>query len=268
LRHELLPILEQYNPQIRQSLVKTALALQGDFDLLNELIEATWQKTVRSTGKEFVEFELSELKKLAPVLSRNLFRRAAFQLKPGMRDANFEALERVSTLKPVDLAGGLKTYLEGDSLYLTSNEGALPTDAWPQISEPFSVIAGRIALGNGWFITCQKIAGNNLYAEACNNSDRFTVWLDADLTGDRLSGRTAHSGDRFEPLGMPRQSIKLTELFINLKIPKRLRHNWPLLCVDNEIAWVPGLRLAEPFKVTEKTRRTIKLQITKEIGPV
>lgn len=266
LRHELLPILEQYNPQIRQTLARTALALQGDYDLLNELIEAAWQKTVRSTGKEFVEFERVELEKLAPVLSRNLFRRAAFKLSPGLRDVDFEALGRAATLKPVDLAGGLKTTLEGDRLYLTTNEAALPTASWPQISEPFSMAVGRVALGAGWFLTCQKISGSNLYAEASVNPDRFSAWLDADLAGDRLWVRTVRSGDRFEPLGMPRQSIKLAELFINLKIPKRLRPNWPLMCVDDEIAWVAGLRLAEPFKVTEKTRRAIKIEINKVMG--
>jgi tRNA(Ile)-lysidine synthase len=268
LRHELLPLLEQYNPQIRQSLSKTAQALQGDYDLLNELIESTWGKTVRSTGPDCVEFDRAELEKLAPTLARNLFRRAAFLLKPGLRDVDYDALERAASLKPVDLAGGLKTYPEGDRLYLASSESSIPTADWPQVQEPFSLANGFTKLGNGWMLDCQEITQKSLFTEARNNTDRYTAWLDAGLTADRLCVRTIRTRDKFEPLGMPRQSVKLTELFINLKVPKRLRHNWPLVCVGDEIAWVPGLRFAEPYKVTENTVRAIKIAIYKKMGQV
>jgi len=268
LRHELLPILEQYNPQIRQSLARTAMTLQRDYGLLNELIEAAWQKTVRSSGPEFVEFEHAGLEKLDPRLTRNLFRKAALALRPGLRDIDFEALERAATLKPVDLAGGLKTYLETGSLYLTSSPAALPSTAWPQLSAPINLMAGRTALGNGWFLTCQEMSADNLQAEARSNPDKLTAWLAADLSTAQLQARTYRSGDHFEPLGMPHQTTKLAELFINLKVPQRLRHAWPVICVDNKIAWVPGLRQAEPFKITEKTLRVVKIEIKKEAGQV
>jgi tRNA(Ile)-lysidine synthase len=268
LRHELLPILEQYNPQIRQSLARSAQTLQRDYTLLNSLIETAWQKTVRSSGPEFVEFERAGLEKLDPGLTRNLFRKAAFELRPGLRDIDFEALERAATLKPVDLAGGLKTYLEGDSLYLTSDTASLPSTVWPQISAPFSLLAGRTALGNGWFLTCQEMNADNLQAVARSNPDKLTAWLAAELNTGGLQARAYRSGDRFEPLGMPHQTIKLAELFINQKIPQRLRRAWPVICVSDEIAWVPGLRQAEPFKITEKTLRVVKIEFKYEAGQV
>src|SRR5207245_2231671 len=54
LRHELMPTLEGYNPRIRQALVRTALALQGDEALLAELVDAAWQKSVLAQGAGFV----------------------------------------------------------------------------------------------------------------------------------------------------------------------------------------------------------------------
>ncbi len=264
LRHELLPILEQYNPQIRQTLAKTALALQGDFELLNTLVESAWQKTVRATGPEFIGFDQAELKKLAPVLARNLFRKAALSLKPGLRDIDFDALERAVTYKPIDLAGGLKTYPEGNLFYLTSNLAALPTNAWPQLHESIVLTPGRFSLGNGWSLHYEEIISDNLQIEATRNSDKLTANLDADLVTDQLLARTFRSGDYFEPLGMPRQTTKLAELFINQKVPKRLRRGWPVICAGERIAWVPGLRFAEPFKITTRTRRVIKIQIKKE----
>lgn len=256
LRHELLPELEKYNPQIRQTLAKTALALQGDYELLNELIEAEWQKAVTQADSNYVEFKLHQLESLSPTLRRSLFRKAAFLLKPGLRDVDFDALQRAATLTQVDIAGGLKTIIEGDVLYLTDNESVLPAP-YPQVNDPFSITNNWCELENGWVLTCEEM----LTAHWALNTDNWTAYFDADLTENRLQVRPVRAGDRFEPLGMPNQTVKLSDLFVNLKIPKRMRKKWPLVCVDDEIAWVAGLRMAEPFKVTEKTQRVIKIQI-------
>ena len=267
LRHELLPRLEQYNPRIRQSLAKTALALQGDSALLDELVEAAWKKTIRTANPEYVEFIQPELEKLSPALTRNLFRKAAFLMKPGLRDVDFEALERVAALKPVELAGGLKTYAEGSSLYLTGAEATLPTGAWPQIRSTFELAPGRTALENGWFFSLQEFSGEDILAQASQNSDRFTAWLDTGTVTAKVLARPLRTGDRFEPLGMPRQTTKITELFINLKVPKRVRSGWPLVCIGETIAWAAGLRMAEPFKISAQTRRAVKIELKKS-GPV
>lgn len=256
LRHQLLPQLEAYNPQIRQTLARTAAALQGDDELLSELVDSIWGKTVRATDSGFVALDVAQLRGMSPALLRRLFRKAAFTLKPGLRDVDFEALERAATLQPVDLAGGLKTLIEADALYITEDESALPTDQ-PQIGQEMRVGAGQISLKNGWALSCESLDVSRFSPPA----DRFTAFFDADLAEDRLRVRSYRSGDRFEQLGMPRQTVKLADLYVNLKIPHRLRKNWPLVCVEDEIAWVPGLRMGEKFKVNEKSRRVVKVQL-------
>ena len=268
LRHELLPLLQQYNPQIRQALAKTALALQGDYELLGELLQSVWNKTVCAAGPDYTAFDLELLKNQSPALRRNLFRKAAFQLKPGERDIDFEALNRAATLKPVDLAGGLKTTLEASRLYLMTEKAELPCDDWPQVSAPFSMSAGQASLNDNWLITCEEQVGETLYEQAAENRDPWTAWLALEDVEQKLLIRSFQSGDRFEPLGMPRQTSKLTELFINQKIPKRLRARWPLVCVNDEIVWVVGLRHSERLKLNPETRRAIKIRVYKKTEPV
>ncbi len=279
LRHKLLPELQKYNPQIRQTLAKTAQALQGDYELLNEFIEPVWQKTVCATGSGFVAFERSQLDSFSPALRRNLFRKAAFTLQPGLRDVDFDALERAAALRPgsTDLAGGLTVFTEASKVFVAASEADLPSAEWPQLSvnsnqlsvisyqspvssNQLSVISGENHLQNGWVLTCELTDHCSLITVPLM-TDHWSATLDADLTGDRLRVRPFRTGDKIEPLGMPRQSIKLAELFINEKVPQRARKRWPLVCVDDEIAWVPGLRMAEKFKVTENTRRVVKLQL-------
>ena len=301
LRHELLPQLESYNPKIRQTLAKTALALQGDYALLSEEVDSVWKKVITTSGSGFVSFELDQLRKLAPALRRHLFRRAAFNLKPGLRDIDFDTLERAASLRPVHLAGGLKTIIEDHRLYLTDDEENLPVDV-PQINgkwlspersgaQPKGITQNgveslptfkqnreilyftctEIPLENNWLLTVEhrqldtgnwKLDTDNLSLDPayCPLPSAHCI-LDADLAADRLWLRPFRTGDRFEPLGMPGKTVKLSDLFVNLKIPKRLRKKWPLLMVGDEIAWVVGLRTSERFKVTAATRRVVRSQL-------
>jgi tRNA(Ile)-lysidine synthase len=278
LRHELIPALESYNPRIRQALVRTALALQGDEALLAEVIEAAWQKSVLEQGTGFVAFERAALESGSPALRRNLFKRAAFTLRPGLRDVDFAALERAAALQSADLTGGLRLFVEGAKIYLAAYEADLPFSDWPQVGEQFSVISDQFSvssrapvegnqcsLGEGWLLTCEPVL---LITEHwLLITDPWSAWLDADLTGDTLTGtsrlrvRAMRAGERFQPLGMSGASVKLQDFFVNVKLPRRARKKWPLVCVNDEIAWVVGLRLAHPFRVTEKTKRALHLQI-------
>ena len=254
LRHELIPMLEGYNPRVRQAFVRTALALQGDEALLNEVVDAAWQKSVREQGAGFICFARSVLESSSLALRRNLFKRAAFTLRPGLRDIDFAALERASTLEAVDLAGGLRLFVEGAKIYLAAYEADLPFADWPQVENSQLV---------NWELVTTIFDGENLLASVQENGDPLIAWLDADLTEGRLRVRAAQAGDRFQPLGMSGAFVKLQDFFVNVKLPRRARAKWPLICVGDEIAWVAGLRLAHPFRVTEKTRRVLKLGLKK-----
>src|SRR5258706_1698994 len=252
LRHELIPRLESYNPRVREALVRTALALQGDDDLLAEIIEAAWQQSVLEQGAGYIAFERAALEHMSAALRRNVFRRAAFMLRPGLRDVDFDALERAASLKPVNLAGGFSGFPEDQKVYLSVWEADLPSAQWLRVED------GKLV---NWELVIETVEEENLFARAQENVDPFTAWLDADLVEGNPQIRTMRAGDRFWPLGMPGKSVKLQDFFVNIKLPRRARGKWPLVCVREEIAWVAGLRLAHPFRGTEKTKRALRLQL-------
>ena len=269
LRHELIPTLDGYNPRIRQTLARTALALQGDEALLAEVVDAAWKKSVLGAGVGFVSFARAALENSSPALRRNLFKRAAFTLRPGLRDIDFAALERAATLEAVDLAGGLRLFIEGEKIHLAAYEADLPFAEWPQVSEQLLVSSEQLSVGGepyllsgSWQLTCDAVLMNVDHWQLITG-DPSSAWLDADLTESELRVRTVRAGDRFQPLGMSGASVKLQDFFVNIKLPRRARANWPLICVGDEIVWVGGLRLAHKFRVTEKTRRVLKLGLQK-----
>jgi tRNA(Ile)-lysidine synthase len=59
------------------------------------------------------------------------------------------------------------------------------------------------------------------------------------------------------------QTVKLKDLYINLKIPRRARLHWPLVCAGKQILWVAGYRIAQAFRITAETRRILHLEIKK-----
>jgi tRNA(Ile)-lysidine synthase len=72
--------------------------------------------------------------------------------------------------------------------------------------------------------------------------------------------RNFRPGDRFQPLGV-KGTQKLKEFFIDHKIPRFERPKIPLLISGEMIAWVMGYRIDERVKVSEKTRRVLKVEL-------
>jgi tRNA(Ile)-lysidine synthetase-like protein len=82
-------------------------------------------------------------------------------------------------------------------------------------------------------------------------------YFDADKIGGRVILRHWRMGDRFRPIGM-KAGAKLQDLFVNAKIPRHRRHELVVaVAVTGEIFWVQGLRIAENFKLTPRTRRKL-----------
>ncbi len=269
LRHTLIPALEAYNPQVKQALWRTALSLQGDDEIIRNNVGGVWNACVEQQGQGFISFNRSLLHILSPGLRRRVILRAAGQLRPDLRDMGYEALERAAAFidapldRQIDLAGGLYLFHEGALVYVACYEADLPAGQWPQVNGVVKLEGECVTLGAGWALSLAELSGETALAEAQKNGDPFTAWLDADLTEGRLQVRARRWGDRLEPLGLPGKSVKLSDLFINLKIPKRARENWPLVCADEQIAWVAGLRPGYAFRVTEETRRAVKLTLRK-----
>jgi tRNA(Ile)-lysidine synthase len=273
LRHTLLPELEKYNPRFKDSVLHTAQALQGDYSVLQEVLNDTWKSVVVETGKDWVAFNQSRLASLSTGMRRNLIRRAGEILRPVNRDFGFAALERaaafveVPTGKQIDFVNGLYLFAENGKITLAAYKAAGLSMQWPQV-EQVSTISGlqlaargqRLELGNGWILSAEYcvLTTNDWLA----NTNNWSAWLDADrLPTDSLVIRPRCAGDGFSPLGMGGQTIKVQDFYINVKIPRRARTQWPLVCAGEQIVWVAGYRIGHQFRITEKTTHILHLEI-------
>jgi tRNA(Ile)-lysidine synthase len=76
--------------------------------------------------------------------------------------------------------------------------------------------------------------------------------------------RGRKTGERFQPVGLYGQSMKVSDLMINLKIPKRARNTWPLICSGEDIIWVPGYRVSNQVAIKPDSRKIVQLILSRD----
>lgn len=268
LRHTLIPDLEKYNPRFKETLIRTSLALQGDYEIIQMTLEEKWEEAFAGRGEGWITFHKQQLAACEPSIQRGLLRKAGEQLRPGNRDIGYDALERAvqfiqrSAGKQVDFVNNLYLYSDGEKIILAAFEADPLIGNQFQLKGEVSLNARQeIRVGKDWLLSSDVIPANE--DAWVTNVDPWNAWLDIEKTGKSLLVRSRRPGDRFQPLGMGGQEVKLKEFFIKQKIPRRTRDFWPLICVEETIAWIPGLRIAHPFRVTEKTKQVLKLSMKK-----
>jgi tRNA(Ile)-lysidine synthase len=83
-------------------------------------------------------------------------------------------------------------------------------------------------------------------------------YLDSALFSFPFTLRGPKAGDRFHPLGAPGRK-KIYDFLNAQKVEKHLRSQTPVLCVDDSILALPGLRIDHRFRVTDKTTHAIRV---------
>jgi len=268
IRRLLIPELENYNPKLRESVFRMAQALKGDHALLTEILDSAWRESLITQGSGFFAFDFFSLSKYARGLNRNLIKRAMQILVPDI-DVDFAALERAADAlngdsARVDLKSGLYLFRELNRVYVSALNAELPLNLFPQMKDNVRVavsIPAQVELANGWKFDGARCDVPDL-EKIKRNDDSFQVWLDADVLPASLELRARRQGDRFAPLGMDGHSQKLSDFFVNEKMPQRARARWVLLCAGDEIIWAAGYRPAHSYRVTASTRNAIHFSIS------
>ena len=273
IRHLLIPSLETYNSKFREAVLHMTESLKGDYAFVMETLDKAWQETVTDMDEEVIAFNSAILSKHSIGLQRNLVKQAMQILRPGV-DISFSVLGRATNMinngahsVRVDLKGGLRMFRELGQVYICTLDAELPFNLWPQMMEMKQMpvaVPGQVALAGGWKLNCERWRIPALAKEqAQRNEDQFQVWLDAENLPESFELRTRRQGDHFSPLGMDGHSQKLSDFFVNEKMPQRAREHWPLLCAGDEILWVPGYRSAHPYRLTATSQKVVYFSMTR-----
>jgi tRNA(Ile)-lysidine synthase len=87
-----------------------------------------------------------------------------------------------------------------------------------------------------------------------------SILIDKDLLKFPLIVRKWKEGDYFYPFGMKGKK-KISKYFKDQKISNFEKENSWLLCSENDIVWVVGQRSDDRFKITDKTKHIVQIEI-------
>jgi tRNA(Ile)-lysidine synthase len=262
VRMELIPLLRDLSPAFDRHLLRLANILENE--------EAWWDYEVRSllecgsvasadaetllqhskVGREFFTH-------LHPAMQRRVLREWLRARVGALRLPPYEILEGI---RRAALEGKRTSWQLSDTLRLTTDEAALTLHTKPPDPEPYEY---PVQLETPILI---PQAGAWLEVRLLNapppslDVTPDDAYLDADAVQGQLIVRNGRKGDRFQPLGMPAPK-KLSDIFIDRKIPRAERWRLPLLCDAAGILWVPGYTIATRARVTPDTRRVLHITL-------
>lgn len=94
--------------------------------------------------------------------------------------------------------------------------------------------------------------------------NRYTKWFDYDKIKNNAVLRTRRPGDYLELSGGIHKKLK--DYLIDQKVPREERDQCILLADGSHVIWVAGMRISERYKVTDRTRRMLKVQMRENGG--
>ncbi|MBD3366726.1 MAG: tRNA lysidine(34) synthetase TilS [Candidatus Eisenbacteria bacterium] len=267
IRLELMPVLEEYNPSIRDALVRTGAIMTDVAAHLERATDEALPSVIQSTRRGLFALDSAQLAHYDEALQRSLFRRVFASLRPDLAplasrhvDNLLELLRRDDVGASVELPGGARARLEHGRLVVSEGDGP-PTFAEARLDVPGSVEFPEARLR----ITADVAPHGASAIDASDPGEGVTVF-DLDAVELPLSVRPRRPGDRIRPFGMD-GTKSLKELMIDEKIPFGLRDALPIVCdAAGDLCWVVGVRRSAAAPVTEATRRVLRVTAEKLDG--
>ena len=284
IRNDLLPYLaEGYNPDIRQTLLRTANILQDEEEFLENITESIFKEAVSTIPETLEEIKadtnqpdesnsqklflnLERFNREPRAIQRRLLEKCCWVMGCEARSRQIEHLLELAIKNAPD--GSLHL---SDGLRVTKNNEQF-CFAYPQGRGSFR---GNISPDTGLELPETSIPepgifefpqlGKKLVVAHINKNKDVSgeifptgEHLDSSLFSFPLTLRGPKPGDRFHPLGAP-GSKKVSDFLSDQKVVQHTRGQFPVLCADDSILALPGLRIDHRYRVTDKTTRLIRV---------
>ena len=252
IRLDIIPKLEEINPKSIDQIYTLSRLANDDLKILDSVIDEKF-KSFTEVFKEQIIFEKEKFDKTDDAILRRIIRKAIEILNGEIKDISKENIDEFLTIK--DLDNGKK--IIKDKLVLRKTYDSYILENKNNIEKFEEVISlpenGQINF-DGLNIKT-SIINTNKYEKSKNIG-----YFDYDKLDFPLKVRTRRNGDRFIPLGHKSEK-KLKDFFIDQKIDREKRDRLPLILSDDKIVWITSLRISDEFKVTESTKKILKIEV-------
>lgn len=242
IRHDILPLLSEINPDVKNALNSLGIIAQSESDIVDEYISEISEnlfdgETIKT--QEYMKYSKAVKQKII----YNLIYESEF-------DYTMDTIVHICD------------FIEKTLKENKPSKFSLGKDAWVYVDKNIieiineSVKCDRIEKINS--MGEYSFEGSVFSIEACKDFEKTNTEKIAyvDLSGFKeLYIRTRREGDVIQPLGCSGK-MKLKKYLMSKNIPQFKRDNLILLTDENEILWVAGVGLSDKIKtVTNPTHK-------------
>ncbi|MCL2421097.1 MAG: tRNA lysidine(34) synthetase TilS [Defluviitaleaceae bacterium] len=261
IRHDVIPVLQQLNPQVVSALAKSAELLREDETLLDALTTQTVAKCDR-LDEEAVRIHIPALLKSPGAMQKRIIRGELLHVG-GLRDVSQSHISQIINLvadqsgsKEIHLPGGLCARREYDYLLLSSKK--------MEVSNGFCFdllldTPRFIPEMNGHVLASVKLPGT---IPQGNCAEICTKYFNYDKIKGDLQLRTRQPGDRIAIAGVG--SKKLQDELSDRKIPKSQRDSVPLLAAGGDVLWILGHDRTSSAYLSEAGCHILRVEVVYE----
>lgn len=245
-RNEVLPLLTEINPSIRQTLYDSLERFKGSYSIYQQAI-ANIEKEIVHKKENTISIDIEKLKKQIDIST------ILYELLQsyGFSAATIKLIENQLNAEPGRLfySDSHRLLKDRNQLIITAKE--LNFKEVYFISEFDTEISQPIHLN---ISTC-KVTADFSVSKLKNR-----VHIDASMLEFPLILRRWQEGDVFIPYGM-NQRKKVSDFFIDNKLSLFEKENTWILVSGNDIVWIVGQRVDNRYAVTSQTINVLEFSI-------
>ena len=242
IRHHLVPLLKELNPNFLSSFHKTQTYLQEVQVMAEDASIMIYQQVARQEN-DTIYFDLTKLQQLPNYKS---------YLYQWLKEFDFTAWEDIYDL--VESQSGKYVFSPEYRLLKDRDFLILSTIDLMNSNDKYYIQKDQSEVNIPLKLSLCKVAD-------ISNVSNKTIFVNADKIQYPLVLRRWNEGDIFQPFGMNGKSKKVSKLFKDEKLSLLDKENVWTLCSDNAIVWIIGIRQDERFKIDTATNNILKIQL-------
>lgn len=259
IRLELLPELERYNINVVKSICNSAKIIAEQNDYINCCAQKLYDENCKQE-KNTIVLKSEAIKKEHIALKSALYRLIIKKMQGNLENIGFKHIDKIDKF--------LYNGHTGSILQLPHNlriEQSYGNLIFQKSCEDI------VLLGNYNFkieMNSTIVLPDNSIIEMKQVDKPFKIKGNNEcfIDGDKLTGtvhvRNRLAGDKMMPKGL-NGTKKVKDIFIDRKIPAKLRDTVPLVCDERGIIWIAGVQQDSYYTIDENSKSIVYLSLKK-----
>lgn len=259
IRLELLPQLERYNANVVGSICNSARIIAQENDYINFCAQKVYNN-VCVQDEDKITLRIDGIKGEHIALKAALYRLIIKKIQGNLENISFRHIDKIDkflynghTGLVLQLPHGLRiNYSYGGLIFQKDRKETVPPNHYNLKLEMNTPVI---------------LPNNNIIEMKCVDKPfKITGNSQCFIDGDKLTGdicvRNRLPGDKINPKGLT-GTKKVKDIFIDRKIPAKMRDTVPLVCDGRGIIWIAGVQQDGYYTIDKDSKNIVYLSLKK-----